>query len=361
MRPYNQCKLHCLYMECVWRLIGISINKMLIKMVSISLFCCLALSNGFHNSTVDALGETDWMSEDKQQINNRERRGTVLDGSCGEKTHASGVCAFVFGHNVMASTHFSIAMGDETKASGLISTAMGLQTIASGRFSTSAGEYTEASGDSSTAFGKHTNASSNSETVVGKYNKLPPREHHHLFTVGNGNESARSDAFFITDQGDVFVARKLIVDGEDVIQDIGTVRSNITKLDKDIVDLKKGVGEINFAVKTNADHLGDSAAGIQELEDKMLEHDSNITNLESENKRLQEELANLKKGTITNHSQEISSLQEEIARSKTNNVEMQANFNEEFARLQANFTALLIMMQDMKKPCICEDKHGCRP
>eukprot|EP00039_Didymoeca_costata_P011280 m.157614 g.157614 ORF g.157614 m.157614 type:complete len:341 (-) comp15121_c0_seq2:190-1212(-) len=340
-------------------------------MVLLVLLFSLALSNGLHESLVANSKENDLVPSGGVQPNRGRREdktelGESTDASgkystamgafssatayastaMGYKTQAKGSYSTAAGHSCVASGEHSAAIGSLSIASGYTSVAMGRETAAPGYCSVSLGLRTSADSDFSTAMGRNTTTLSNFETVVGSYNDLSPRQHNHLFTVGNGNSSEGSDSFFVTDQGDAFVARNLIVDGEDVVQNIAEVRVNITKMNGNIAHLMNEIGFINFDVKNNNYRLDESASYIQELEDKVLEHNANITNLELENKMLREE--------NNRHSQEISSLQQEVSLLKAKNIE-------EMAQMQANLTSLLAMMQNIMKPCVCEDKHGCRP
>eukprot|EP00039_Didymoeca_costata_P000740 m.47101 g.47101 ORF g.47101 m.47101 type:complete len:372 (+) comp10447_c0_seq2:175-1290(+) len=266
--------------------------------------------------------------------------------SIGQGNTASGYNSIAFGGGCIASNQYSVAMGRETKASGAHSVAMGRDSVASDYASTAIGFRSVASVAFSTAIGYFTNASTVYETVVGTHNKLT-REHNQLFTVGNGDHTTRSDAFYVTDTGDAFVLKNLFVSGKNLLQeidelqkstedtianilnDISELRNTSNSIVEEITDVRRDIGSIQFIMKETTDSLSASFGMINDLEGTIADIVTyNISQLESDNNDLKRDNV-LLKHTI--------------------------------ATLQANYTTLLHMIEDLKKPCVCEEEHGCRP
>lgn len=93
---------------------------------------------------------------------------------------------------------YSTAEGFYTTASGLASHAEGVSTVASGGYSHAEGLKTTASGDYSHAGGYNTIASHDYEVAYGIFNVSNENT---LFSIGNGTEDARHNAFEITATG----------------------------------------------------------------------------------------------------------------------------------------------------------------
>ncbi len=130
----------------------------------------------------------------------------------GENTTASGNFSHAEGDYTTATGNSSHAEGEYTDASGEASHAEGASTLASGNFSHVEGYGTTASGESSHAEGYYTKASSEHQHVQGKYN-IEDTEGKYAHIVGNGNETAKSNAHTLDWNGNAWYAGKLSQEG----------------------------------------------------------------------------------------------------------------------------------------------------
>jgi hypothetical protein len=145
----------------------------------------------------------------------------------GLNTTASGSNSIAMGQLNSASGGNSTAMGQLTSASGTASTAMGSITIASGFAAIATGSNTTASGIITTAMGDNTKAKSYGELAVGIYNDTlssvsnsNSNDSNRVFTVGNGDASARKTAFVVQQNGNVGINRKVATEKLDIVGSI---------------------------------------------------------------------------------------------------------------------------------------------
>lgn len=163
------------------------------------------------NSQSVALGnETKAKGENSLALGTATTASGTQSVSLGNNTIASGtnslaIGSSTLGHPLKASGTNSIATGIGTKAEGNYSYAGGYQTWAekegsyaignnteaTGEYSVAAGEYTKAEHTNSQASGLYTKTGGENQTVIGKYNT---GNFNTLFEIGNGSESARSNA-----------------------------------------------------------------------------------------------------------------------------------------------------------------------
>ena len=150
-------------------------------------------------------------------------RGSHAEGF---KTTASGEYSHAEGNNTKAISNHSHTEGNNTKASGLRSHAEGDSTTASGTYSHAEGYSTSASGWASHAEGNTTTASGASSHAEGFYTITNNQSEHAsgqynvsnkasttfgdsgntLFSVGNGSDSTRHNAFEIRQNGDIYIS-----------------------------------------------------------------------------------------------------------------------------------------------------------
>ena len=141
----------------------------------------------------------------------------------GSSTTASAEYSTALGYGSKASGNFSTALGYLTTASDNGSTAFGQGTLAYAGASTAFGDYSRALASNSTAMGKLTTASGNAstvmgvntstrsfaETTIGTHNTdyIPSSTSEfiatdRLFVIGNGTDTATSDALVMLKNGD---------------------------------------------------------------------------------------------------------------------------------------------------------------
>lgn len=123
----------------------------------------------------------------------------------GYNTTASRFASHAEGENTIARVRASHAEGDNTTASSWASHAEGNTTTASGYNSHAEGGYTTASGSYSHSQNYCTEAGYDYQTAIGMYNDNKSAD---LFEVGNGAEGAKSNAFEVTETGDITATGK---------------------------------------------------------------------------------------------------------------------------------------------------------
>lgn len=129
----------------------------------------------------------------------------------GSGTTASGNYSHSEGNNTTASGQSSHAEGLSTLASGYYSHAEGSGTLASGWYSHAEGSNTVASGYCSHAEGRETIAKNQYEHASGQYNISSSASTtfgdsgNTLFSVGNGDDVTRHNAFEIRQNGDIYI------------------------------------------------------------------------------------------------------------------------------------------------------------
>lgn len=132
----------------------------------------------------------------------------VVGTTLGYSTRAIGDFSTAIGISTVANGYASTAMGWENEANGTGSTAMGVLTNAGGLVSTAVGWETTANGNASTSMGENTTAEAYASLVTGRYNLISGSsdewvDDDPLFVIGNGSESARSNAVTVLKNGRV--------------------------------------------------------------------------------------------------------------------------------------------------------------
>lgn len=128
----------------------------------------------------------------------------------GRKTVASGKYSHAEGNYTTADTLYAHSEGYYTVASGQTSHAEGYMTHANGNTSHSEGSATYANGDQSHAEGLHTETNNVAEHASGRYNVSHTGNTtaaSTLFSVGNGDEKTRRNAFEIRQNGDIYIRK----------------------------------------------------------------------------------------------------------------------------------------------------------
>ena len=144
----------------------------------------------------------------------------------------------VIGYDCSAMSRFSYAEGYGSVSRGLVSHAEGYNTTAYERASHAEGEsttaynnWTHAEGYGSVALGKYshaqnleTYANGTAQTVIGKYNK---RDSNKAFIIGNGSETALSNAFTIDWDGNTWLAGGTTLNGDLDIYGSSSQKANV--------------------------------------------------------------------------------------------------------------------------------------
>ena len=129
----------------------------------------------------------------------------------GNNTKANGNVSHAEGQNTVASGQRSHAEGESTSAVTTNSHAEGYSTSASGWASHAEGNCTKATGASSHAEGFYTITNNQSEHASGQYNISNKASNtfgdsgNTLFSVGNGSDSTRHNAFEIRQNADIYI------------------------------------------------------------------------------------------------------------------------------------------------------------
>ena len=144
-------------------------------------------------------------------------------------TLASATCAHAEGEGTSATADASHSEGFETLASGFAAHAEGYQTTASGLYSHAAGRGSSASATSASAIGYNLVADQENGSVVGQWNL--EGQTNVLFAVGNGADAdSRSDALQVDALGNVTASGKVIATGQDLLQLISALQSQVDSL-----------------------------------------------------------------------------------------------------------------------------------
>jgi len=188
--------------------------------------------------------------------------GGDISTSMGQQTLASAQGSTAMGSITTASGISSTSMGNGTIASGFTSTAMGNGTIASGWTSTAMGYLSEATNDASTASGWNTLASgfnsftggiktkakSNASFSIGSWNDSTdapdpqvPDATDRLFQIGNGDETATSNAITVLRNGNTGIGT---LTPSEKLHVIGNILASGTITPSDI-RYKKNIQTIN--------------------------------------------------------------------------------------------------------------------
>lgn len=149
----------------------------------------------------------------------------------GYNTTANGQYSHTEGYSTIVNHHFSHAEGYSTQANGQYSHAEGYYSRTHAPFSHVEGTYNYAYGDAShaagtncqtlssaaysTATGMYVIANNQAMVAMGKYNKYQSNDNI-AFVIGNGNASVRSNAFWVTWDGDVGTAKGILSTSEEL-------------------------------------------------------------------------------------------------------------------------------------------------
>lgn len=128
----------------------------------------------------------------------------------GKDCEASGKYSFAYGYNCTASRDYSSATGRETVASGLYSHAEGVGCVATVASCHAEGRYTSAKANMAHAEGEFTGAYGECQHVQGRYN-IVDTESRYAHIVGNGDETARSNAHTLDWEGNAWFAGDVYV------------------------------------------------------------------------------------------------------------------------------------------------------
>eukprot|EP00039_Didymoeca_costata_P020783 m.342415 g.342415 ORF g.342415 m.342415 type:complete len:376 (+) comp21358_c0_seq1:127-1254(+) len=124
--------------------------------------------------------------------------------------------------------------------------------------------------------------------------------------------------------------------------DLQVLQNRTTEIKAQTVENEQEVGKINHNLLSLRDIVEDINREFNEAEDTILTILANFTVQQTEQDNIKTQQAQ--------QQSELSETQRRLAEAE-----------EEIVNLKANMTALLGMIDDMKKPCVCEEKHGCRP
>ena len=155
-------------------------------------------------------------------------KSTVAEGetstALGDNTSAEGDGSFTVGILTEATGNAAVALNNQTKAFGDASTALGSNTTAKGQNSITGGNDTATTKNArnALALGDHTKATAENQVVIGAYNE----EANQAFIIANGTETAKSNKFTVSYDGDVKALGNLeITNGNDTDISISAVGS----------------------------------------------------------------------------------------------------------------------------------------
>ena len=149
--------------------------------------------------------------------------GSIVEGSYttakGNSSHAEGSYTVASSAQSHAEGSFTVAIGDSSHAEGYFTSALTQSSHAEGNFTQTTNKYEHASGQYNVSYSASTTFGDSGNT---------------LFSVGNGTNYARHNAFEIRQNGDIYLTK----DGVDIkLQDNlgGTASSAITSGDTNAV------------------------------------------------------------------------------------------------------------------------------
>ena len=152
-------------------------------------------------------------------IGNANTASQTSSTAIGSQNTASQLSSTAIGSQNTASNAGSTAIGWLNTASGRFATAMGYYCFATGENSAAIGWANTASGNRSVALGYNNTAQSLGETVLGIFasnvagdpSTFVPTDH--LFAIGNGTFSVRSDALLILKNANTTIGGTLTING----------------------------------------------------------------------------------------------------------------------------------------------------
>lgn len=188
----------------------------------------------------------------------------------GNTATASAICSHAEGWHTTASNsydhaegYYTTASGGSSHAEGYYSTASGSNAHAEGYHATASGHqshaegfYAEANGDWSHAGGYYTKANGEAQTAIGKYNVADTTS---LFIIGKGSSSGRSNAFAVSNTGDVYV------NGTQVHSSDRRLKEHIAYVEDEAIDFIDSLKPAYY-IKDGEHHVGFYAQDVEEAD-----------------------------------------------------------------------------------------------
>eukprot|EP00039_Didymoeca_costata_P016123 m.283899 g.283899 ORF g.283899 m.283899 type:complete len:388 (+) comp16339_c0_seq1:277-1440(+) len=193
--------------------------------------------------------------------------------------------------------------------------------------------------------------------------------------------------------GEVFMDSTLTVSGEDITQSLGNLRSSIqnvltqvaqetgrlderiTQIDGRVTQLQGSVnvvtediqvlqqGQVNFSLWGTelSNNLEQVKRDVGSVNAQVLFLNNEMETIVSELLEVGDAVADVKTYNISKLEAENAQLRNEISRLDGSLQQQNKIHKQELLSLEANISQLVSMIEDIKKPCVCEEKHGCRP
>eukprot|EP00039_Didymoeca_costata_P015062 m.251191 g.251191 ORF g.251191 m.251191 type:complete len:372 (+) comp16146_c0_seq14:119-1234(+) len=140
-----------------------------------------------------------------------------------------------------------------------------------------------------------------------------------------------------------------------VQKNITTVNNSVTALEHGFQDIREVMGTNTLRIKLLDDWKQEMLGEFNGMRDDVVDLQNDITKLESStdiNSIIQDVLDAIPHSK--NYTEEINMLQ-------ANNTALQKQLDDTTADLKKEIAALKAMIEALQKPCVCEEKHGCRP
>lgn len=169
--------------------------------------------------------------------------GLVTFGTYNSNT---GYNNFVNGTSNVANTNYNAVFGNKNESTAQNSLINGEGNINHGMFNIVSGYLNNVIGNYGAVVGSALKSKNNFESAFGILNDCD--SDNYVFTVGNGNETTRHNAFAITNKGEVFIQEKAKEEGEEYppMVTIQSLIARIKELESKYDDLKRKYDDIHL-------------------------------------------------------------------------------------------------------------------
>lgn len=175
--------------------------------------------------------------------NKNSGNGHVTFGSYNSNT---GYNNFINGISNVANTNFNAVFGNKNESTAQNSLINGEGNINHGMYNIVSGYHNNVIGNYGAVVGSALKTKNNFESAFGVLNDCD--SDNYVFTVGNGNETTRHNAFAISNKGEVFIQEKAKEEGEDYSEMVSlqSLVAKIKELEKKYTDLKARYDDIHL-------------------------------------------------------------------------------------------------------------------
>ncbi len=175
--------------------------------------------------------------------NKNNGNGLVTFGSYNSNT---GYNNFINGTSNGVNTNYNAVFGNKNETTSQNSLINGEGNVNHGMYNIVSGFNNNVNGNYSAVVGSALNTKNSFESAFGVLNDCD--SDNYVFTVGNGNETTRHNAFAITNKGEVFIQEKAKEEGEEYpnMISIQSLIQRIKELETKYDDLKRKYDDIHL-------------------------------------------------------------------------------------------------------------------